>query len=142
MNKLNELYRAIDTSDDISLFYYPIEDVPAATIEYKGKYGIFLDLRKISTTREEKEILAHEIGHVETGATHRVDSPYDLIAKHEELAMRRSVHWLVPIDELQTAICSGLTEVWELAEYFDVSESFMRKAICVYRLEGHIKDIC
>mgnify|MGYP005819612305 FL=1 len=136
MKKLNELYRAIDTSDDISLFYYPIEDVPAATIEYKGKYGIFLDLRKISTTREEKEILAHEIGHVETGATHRVDSPYDLIEKHEELAARASIHRLVPLIEFRDAIKKGYTEIWALAEYFNLGEDFIRKAVDVYQAEN------
>ena len=34
--------------------------------------------------------------------------------------------------ELDEAIADGHTEIWDLAEYFGVTEDFMRKAVCWY----------
>lgn len=35
-------------------------------------------------------------------------------------------------DELAEAVAEGNTEVWQLAEYFDVTEDFMHKTVCWY----------
>jgi len=39
---------------------------------------IAIDTRKIKTRAEEKVILAHEIGHCETGSFYNIHSPFDL----------------------------------------------------------------
>lgn len=39
---------------------------------------------------------------------------------------------LIPWGKLKQAVRDGMTEVWELAEYFDVTEDFMRWAIAYY----------
>ena len=39
---------------------------------------------------------------------------------------------LIPKDELKNAADSGITEVWELAEYFNVTEDFVKRAIYIY----------
>lgn len=36
-------------------------------------------------------------------------------------------------EELNEAVSEGYTELWELADYFNVSEDFMKKAICWYK---------
>ena len=39
---------------------------------------------------------------------------------------------LIPKDELEEAVQSGMKTSWELAEYFGVTEDFMKKAVCYY----------
>lgn len=40
---------------------------------------------------------------------------------------------LVPKDELDLAVAAGHTEIWDLAELFNVTEPFMRKATWWYQ---------
>ena len=46
--------------------------------------------------------------------------------------MAAAIQKLVPVDELEDAISLGYSEPWELAEYFDVTEDFIKKAVCYY----------
>lgn len=39
---------------------------------------------------------------------------------------------VIPVDDLDQAVAEGCTELWELAERFDVTEEFVRKAVCLY----------
>ena len=39
----------------------------------------------------------------------------------------------VNVDALNEAVSEGNTEVWQLADYFNVSEEMMKKAICLYK---------
>ncbi|WP_312280346.1 hypothetical protein [Oscillibacter sp.] len=39
---------------------------------------------------------------------------------------------LVPVNKLDEAVADGCTDIWSLAEYFEVTEEFMREAICWY----------
>ena len=39
---------------------------------------------------------------------------------------------LIPVEALDAAIAGGVTERWELAEYFGVDEAFLKKALCWY----------
>lgn len=45
------------------------------------------------------------------------------------------MHTLLPRAELERAVAEGCTEVWELAERFDLTEDFIRRAAYVYRCE-------
>lgn len=89
---------------------------------------IAIDTKKIETRAEEKVILAHEIGHCETGSFYNIHSPHDLREKHEYTANKRSYQILIPHADLKAAVKKGLTEIWELAEYFDVPCEFMQRA--------------
>lgn len=76
--------------------------------------------------------LCHEIGHCETGSFYNRYSDFDCRQKHENRADKWAVKKLIPVDELDTAVASGYTEIWELAEHFGVTEDFIRKAVCYY----------
>ena len=39
---------------------------------------------------------------------------------------------MITEEELDEAVANGHTEIWDLADYFDVTEEFMRKAVCLY----------
>lgn len=84
-------------ADGISVFSrYPVGELGAATIEMNGRYAVFIDDEQFGTAADELCALAHECGHVHTGATHAVASPYDLIERHEYRADRWAIHQLLP----------------------------------------------
>lgn len=90
---------------------------------------IAIDTKQIKSSREEKVILAHEIGHCETGSFYNIYSPYDIKEKHENRATKRSYQILIPYEDLMNAVRKGITEIWDLADYFDVPYEFMEKAV-------------
>jgi len=135
--KLYTLYAQMQ-KDNIRVYDKKI-GLNAVTIYLNGKYGVFLDLDQFETYTQELCVLAHEYGHCKTGSTHAVSSPLDLIQKHEYKANKAAVHMLVPYDAFCEAIDQGYTEVWQLAEYFDVTEEFIQTADQIYRNEGFIQ---
>lgn len=131
MEKIIALYNELNRAG-VRFYHWNMEEDRAATIELGGQYGVFMDFGNIRSSAEELVVVAHEGGHISTGATHRVNSPYDLIEKHEYKADKWAIQKLIPEDELDEAVASGCTELWQLAERFAVTEEFMRKAVCWY----------
>ena len=82
---------------------------------------------------QEKEALAHELGHCEYGGFYNRYSRYDIRAKAERRADKWAFAKLVPYGQLVQAVRHGVTEVWDLAELFDVSCEFMQRAIAYYK---------
>lgn len=39
---------------------------------------------------------------------------------------------MIPVVDLDEAVAEGHTELWDLAEYFGVTEDFVKKAVCWY----------
>ena len=76
--------------------------------------------------------MAHELGHCLTGSFYNRHTQFDVRQRHENRADKWAVRQVISVEDLDTAIASGYTEVWQLAEYFCVTEQFMRKAICLY----------
>lgn len=93
---------------------------------------IGLDYDQIHSIAEEKRKLAHEIGHCKTGAFYNRHSKLDLISKHEYSADKWACELLLPKDEMIRAFELGYVEVWQIAEYFDVTEDLVRKAAWIY----------
>lgn len=97
-----------------------------------------MDPFEIETTAEERVHLAHELGHCETGSFYNAYSSLEIRAQKEIRADRWAFSRLVPICELNSVIESGIDELWDLAEYFDVTEDFMLKAVEYYRIKGFL----
>ena len=76
--------------------------------------------------------MAHELGHCLTGSFYNRHTRFDFRQRHENRADKWAVRQIISVEDLDTAIAAGYTEVWQLAEYFSVTEQFMRKAICLY----------
>lgn len=130
-----DLYKDM-RSEGIDLMEHSLLRSEAVSICSDGAYGIFIDTNKMETLAEELSVVAHEYGHCATGATHVVYSPLDLVEKHEYKANKWAVHRLISINDLHEAFRDGYTEVWNLAEYFDVTEDFIRTALNIYEREG------
>lgn len=89
--------------------------------------------RKMSTA-EKLSIVAEEIGHYKTSSGNILDQDSIANVKQELQARRWAYEKVLPLDLVMKAITSGLTEVYDLAEYFDVTEIFMRECLKHYRL--------
>ena len=131
MDKTLALYDKLNRAG-VRFYHWDLDDQPAATIELDGRYAIFMDFHNIRTSAEERVVVAHEGGHVATGATHKVSSPYDLIAKHEYKADKWAIEQLIPARELDAAVARGCTDLYSLAEHFDVTVPFMEKAVSLH----------
>lgn len=55
-----------------------------------------------------------------------------LIEKQEYRAKKWSYYALIPFEKLKLAILNGFNTVYSLAEYFEVTEDYMNKAINFY----------
>ena len=102
---------------------------PGATIRDAGYYAVFLDFTQIKSTRLLRGIFCHELGHIATGALHKVDSPYELAERSEYRAIRWSAEQYLTVEAFREAFASGYTELWQLSEYFDLPEADVQKAM-------------
>ncbi|MCD8322375.1 MAG: hypothetical protein LUC89_05765 [Oscillospiraceae bacterium] len=68
-------------------------------------------------------------------------SSYDLRQRHENRADKWAIKKLIPKDELEEIVAEGVTEPWELAEHFGVTEDFIRKAVRWYQYGTLAEDI-
>lgn len=81
---------------------------------------------------QERVHLSHELGHCVTGSFYNIHAAIDYRQRHENRANKWAIQALIPVEELDDAIAEGCTEVWELAERFQVTEEFIRRAVCLY----------
>ncbi len=131
MVTLGQIYKDLD-EQKIALYPYEIGGPKALTMEMLGRYAIFFDWRMFTTLAEINQALVHEIGHCATGATHRVYSRYDLVEKHEYKANRFAIERYLPWEEIEDAMQHGLTEPWQLADWFGLPQQFIEKALFHY----------
>lgn len=134
---LNKLYDKLFDLN-VLLFHANTGNHKAITILYKDSYGIFYNSHGFSDSYDEFEVLVHELGHIKSGSTHKLNSPYQLIRQHEVRANRCAVHEFLPLEKLLSAINNGYTELWELSETLDMPKEFIKMAIDTYRMEGKL----
>ena len=100
-----------------------------AAIRDQGYYAVFLDFTKIKSTRLLRGVCYHELGHVATGALHKVDSPFELAERSEHRAIRWSAENYLTQEAFREAFSAGFTELWQLSEYFDLPEADIAAAL-------------
>lgn len=94
---------------------------------------IALDYNLMENGSEERSAAAHELGHCARDAFYTRNDPYYIRKRCENKADKWAIKKLIPKDELIKAVNRGLTEPWELADYFNVTEIMMKKAMWYYR---------
>jgi len=130
MTSLTDLYDFAEKKN-IKIDYFHMNEI--AAISFPD--GRIVMNNQIKTSTEEKIYLAHELGHCETGCFYNINTESNTKSKYEASAARWAIKKLISKKELLNAICSGLKEIWELAEHFEVPEHFIRKAVEYYKLE-------
>ena len=126
---LNELYNDCE-NNHIEVYPFKMKSNMKGVALPSGDIG--LDLDKIDNSTEEKEVLAHEECHILGGYFYNVYSELSLKSQQEYRANIATIKKLVPRDELIEAVKNGITEHWELSEYFEVSDKLMIKAMEYY----------
>ena len=108
-----------------------LTETPSFSLQTNKRCYIAIDQRL--NVQQEREALAHELGHCEYGGFYNRYSKYDIRAKAERRADKWAFARLVPYGRLMQAVRHGVTDVWELAELFDVSCEFIHRAIAYYK---------
>lgn len=77
-------------------------------------------------------VLAEEMGHYYTTVGDILDQRNILNQKQENIARKWAYEKMLPIENIFFAIQDGHTEIWNMAEYLDVDEAFLRDALIYY----------
>mgnify|MGYP003571374811 CR=1 FL=1 len=125
---LNEIYDRAQ-KEGIEIDDFPMRQVTACSFP---EGWIAVNPRKVKNDRVRKRLIAHEMGHIETGAFYNDKTPLITRSICERKAEKRAVELLVPLPDLIKAIRSGTLERWELAEKFDVPEDMIVEALQLY----------
>ncbi len=132
MTELSALYRRAEELN-IPVFHRSLPNTGSMSVMAEdGTCAVCLDLPHRRTRRELRMRLAHELGHCVTGSFYNRCSPGDIRRLHENRADRWAVETLIPVQALDEAVASGITEPWELAEHFGVDVPFLQKAVSLY----------
>ncbi len=130
MNTLEKLYD-ISYNENINIFNYAWKDKKARIMEKDNIYYIGIDYSKVRNSKEEREIMAEELGHYFCNALYPLLASNTLIKKCELRATKWAYSILIPYDKLKTKLKEGLNE-YELAEEFDVDVEYMINCIDFY----------
>ena len=129
---LPELY-AQASSQNIPVYRHPMARCGSMSLMLSdGSCVIGMDDRVADGGTQERVHLSHELGHCATGSFYNIYAPRDLRERHENRADKWAIRRLIPVSDLDDAIAAGHTELWDLAEHFGVTETFLKKAICLY----------
>ena len=100
-----------------------------ATIRDGADMAIFLDFSLIRTMRQLRSTCLHEQGHAATGALHKVSSPYETVERSEYRANRWAAENYLTASDFREAFATGYTELWQLADFFDLPEQDIKNAL-------------
>ena len=128
MFELSDFYQYC-RENQIDVIPYAGLPVEGATLRDADQYAIFLDFSQILSTRLLRGVCCHELGHAATGALHKVASPYETVERSEYRANRWCAQHYLTAEDFKEAFSHGCTESWELAEYFDLPEEDIQKAL-------------
>ncbi len=130
--ELSALY-AFARQQNIEVLSFPMkENGSMSVLTDSGSCIIGMDEEIRDNSIQERVHLGHELGHCVTGSFYSIHTAIDSRQRHENKADKWAIQALVPVDDLDAAIAGGCTELWDLAERFDVTEEFIKKAVCFY----------
>lgn len=128
--KTSDLY-AQAVENGIDVYAYPLRE--SFSICVKDDDGhCAIALRRRLNKVEERTCLAHEMGHCMTGSFYNRYASAGVRGKCEYKADKWAFDRMLPQRALRRAIDAGIEAPWELAEYFGVSEAFVRDALYHY----------
>ena len=130
--QVQELY-TLASQQNIPVITYPMpKNGSMSLMSDNGACCIGMDRAVQDGAVRERTHLAHELGHCLTGSFYNIHAAVDFRQRHENRADKWAIQALIPVAELDDAIATGCTQMWELAERFGVTEQFMKKAVCYY----------
>lgn len=129
----NDIYQ-LAINDDIFITNMPMANgLKAFSVMFaNGECAIAIDYANINNSADERVIITHEIGHCETGTFYTQYSCLNIRSRCEYRADKWAIKKLIPKNEMVSAMKKGYYEIWQLAEYFNVTEEFIKKAFWIY----------
>ena len=143
---LNEMYDYAEKKD-IYVECHPLKTRKAMAFDDVEYQAIILSTKILGNEQEERMILAEEIAHLECNFVYsmqQINSPVykATVRRCEHQARRKSATMLIPFDELVHAVQDEYCrEVWQIAEYFQVSGQTVENAIDYYNSMGMTIDV-
>lgn len=134
--ELKKLYDIAD-KENISIIDFKMKN-KAIIGKVDKEYCIGLNYSKIDNSREEKELLAEELGHYYYNAFYNSSSDLSTIKQKEYRAKRWKCTVLVSINELKEAFKKGLSSLYEIADYLNLSEETIQFAYVYYKNNYYI----
>lgn len=130
--ELNDLYD-IAERENIKIYDWYIEDANGIYVNIDKINAIALNYNNLDTCIEEKQVLAEELGHYYMDATYPLYSKDTiLMSKQEYRAKKWSYNTLISFDKLKIALKNGIKNIYDLANYFNVTSDYMQNAINFY----------
>lgn len=120
--------------EDITVAECPLRSMRCLSLQNGRIVGI--NTARFDSSAEVRTALIHEDGHFASGTFYLPYSPYQLKAQAEYRADKAAVLKHIPYPELAARLRSGDT-LADAAEYFCVTEDFLRKAYALYRDMGY-----
>jgi len=101
----------------------------------KGLYynGIIALNKSMGTNAEKRCVLAEELGHYFNTVGDILNMKIETNKKQEIRARNWAIEKLVPFDKLLEAYSNGYTSIYELANFLEVTEDFMKETILHYQ---------
>lgn len=121
----------IAEEDDILMLSGKLHNAPSMAICDDGDCAIIIDYSQIDSNAKLLVCTAHEVGHCETGSFY-TEKSLELRCRMENRANKWAIKKLIPKNEMEQAIIDGNEEVWQLAEYFGITEDMVKFAFWVY----------
>lgn len=129
--ELNKLYD-IAEKENIDVIDFKMKN-KAIIGSLNNNYTIGLNYSIIDNSREEKSILAEELGHYYTNSLYNSNYPDIEINKREFRANKWAFKMLVPYSKLQELVNKGYKYYYEFAEELGVTEELVKKAYNYYK---------
>lgn len=118
---------------NIEVLTHPLPQTGSLSVMLEGgRCFVGLDRSVCDGATQERVHLSHELGHCVTGSFYNIYAAVECRQRYENRADKWAISTLIPVEDLDEAVAQGCTEIWELAERFQVTEEFMRKTVCYY----------
>ena len=136
--KIDKLYKMADNKNILIDERCPQKIIAISIKLSDGTKIISLSDFNVNNSEEytKLECFAHEMGHCVTDSFYAPYSSLEQRGKHEYRANKWAINYIIPFNELCQAVADGNYELWQLAEHFDVSLSFVEKAINFHAQHG------
>ena len=124
----------LEIADNRGIRIYDFKMRELRAMSLSGGY-IAMDKRKFKSDTEYKCILAHEIGHCQTGSFYNIHTHVSEKELRERQANRFAAEMLVPLAELRKAMTRGISFNRILARMFDVTLEFINMVLELFEHE-------
>lgn len=133
MTTYNDLLTIAD-KNDILICDIRLKGCEAASVDDNGDRIIVVDSQQVKSDNDKLTKTAHELGHCMMYAFYDEHCPVVPRGRCERRATKWAVQNVVTKKDLLTALHEGYTEVWELSDYFGVTDEFMIDILKYYKM--------